>query len=153
MWQNVVSFSELPNPNEWLFIHGIAYPKRARIEGSGVGAIRYCEFSTGPFVEPITVWNEPHELRFSVESTPPALEEWNPFGHVVTAHMNGFFISHGGQFLLTALPGNRTRIDATTWYSHHVAPAQYWKLFSDPILHMIHSRVLEHIKALSESAT
>jgi hypothetical protein len=151
VWQNVVTFSELPEPREWLFIHGLSYPQRARIEGKGVGAIRYCEFSTGPFIEPITVWDEPRELRFTVTNTPPALEEWNPFGHVVTAHMNGFFISHGGQFLLRETPEGNTIIDATTWYSHRVAPAHYWKIFSDPLLHLIHARVLNHIKALSES--
>ena len=37
---------------------GLAYPMRARIEGSGPGAVRYCEFSTGPFVEPIVTWDE-----------------------------------------------------------------------------------------------
>lgn len=152
VWKNVVAFSELPEPREWLFIHGLSYPQRARIEGQGVGAIRYCEFSTGPFIEPITVWDEPRELRFTVTSTPPALEEWNPFGHVVTAHMNGFFISHGGQFLLRETSEGNTIIDATTWYSHRIAPAHYWKIFSDPLLHLIHTRVLNHIKALSESA-
>jgi len=49
VWQNVIAFPELPAPTEPLFHLGIAYPVRARIEGKGKGAIRYCEFSTGPF--------------------------------------------------------------------------------------------------------
>ncbi len=59
VWKHVVSFSDLPEPEEWYFRAGVAYPQRARIEGSGAGAVRYCEFSTGPFVEPIQVWDEP----------------------------------------------------------------------------------------------
>ena len=51
VWKQVVSFSDLPEPREWFFHAGLAYPKRARIEGSGPGAVRYCEFSTGPFVD------------------------------------------------------------------------------------------------------
>jgi hypothetical protein len=70
VWKHVVTFSDLPEPDEWYFRTGLAYPKRARIEGSGKGAIRYCEFSTGPFVEPIEVWNEPHLLAFRVTESP-----------------------------------------------------------------------------------
>ena len=53
VWKHVLSFSDLPEPHEWYFHTGLAYPIRARIEGAGPGAIRYCEFSTGPFLEPI----------------------------------------------------------------------------------------------------
>ena len=48
VWKYVVAFPELPEPREWFFRAGLAYPKLARIEGTGVGAMRYCEFSTGP---------------------------------------------------------------------------------------------------------
>jgi hypothetical protein len=55
VWKHVVEFSEPAEPQEWYFRAGIAYPKRARIEGVGPGAIRYCDFSTGSSVEPIEV--------------------------------------------------------------------------------------------------
>jgi hypothetical protein len=77
VWKHVVTFSELPEPKEWFFRAGLAYPKRARIEGSGTGAVRYCEFSTGRFVEPIEVWNEPRLLRFRVTENPAPLHEWS----------------------------------------------------------------------------
>ena len=70
VWRHVVSFSDLDPPNDWLFHTGVAYPIRARIEGAGVGAVRRCEFSTGAFVEPIEVWDEPRLLRFAVTSNP-----------------------------------------------------------------------------------
>jgi len=41
VWYNLVEFSEIPPPTEWVFKTGVAYPTHARIEGSGVGAIRY----------------------------------------------------------------------------------------------------------------
>jgi uncharacterized membrane protein YhaH (DUF805 family) len=150
VWPHVIAFSEISPPKEWLFLQGVAYPIRARIEGQGVGAIRYCEFSTGPFIEPITVWNEPHELRFSVTETPPALTEFNPLGTVIAPHLDGYFESLGGQFLLREIRSGVTEIQATTWYTHKVAPVWYWELISDPILHLIHKRVLEHIKTEAE---
>ena len=49
VWENVIAFSELPDPDEWLFKAGVAYPVRAVIEGHGVGAIRYCRFKIGNY--------------------------------------------------------------------------------------------------------
>src|SRR5436190_1549743 len=66
VWRHVVTFPELPPPREWLFRAGVAAPLRARIEGTGVGATRYCDFTTGSFVEPITVWEENRRLGFDI---------------------------------------------------------------------------------------
>ena len=57
VWKQVVAFSEIPPPTELLFRAGIAYPVRAEITGHGPGAVRHCVFSTGPFVEPIEIWD------------------------------------------------------------------------------------------------
>ncbi|HLY63777.1 MAG TPA: hypothetical protein VKV95_23810 [Terriglobia bacterium] len=150
VWKNVISFAELPPPNEWIFRTGIAYPIRARIAGTGAGAIRTCEFSTGPFIEPIEVWDEPRQLRFGVTSNPAPMQEWTLYSDIHPRHLNGFLVSQEGQFLLTPLPGGRTRLEGTTWYQHHLWPAEYWQLWSDAIIHRIHLRVLNHIKQLSE---
>ena len=72
VWSNVIGIAELPPPAEWVFRLGIAYPVRARIHGAGVGAVRTCEFSTGPFVEPITAWDPPRRLAFDVRSAAAA---------------------------------------------------------------------------------
>ena len=40
VWRNVIAFSELPPPTEWIFRTGISYPVRAEIRGHGVGAVR-----------------------------------------------------------------------------------------------------------------
>lgn len=152
VWRNVVSFSELPPPTEFLFRAGIAYPQRARIYGHGVGAERHCEFSTGPFVEPIEVWDEPRLLKFSVTRNPPPMQEWTPYEDLRPAHLDGFLESCGGQFELIPVAENRTRLEGTTWYRHHMWPATYWRWWSDYIIHTIHLRVLRHVKQLSEEA-
>ncbi len=96
VWKHVVTFAELPEPREWYFQIGLAYPKRARIEGSGPGAVRYCEFSTGPFVEPIEVWDEPNLLRFRVTANPAPMHEWSPYAQVLPKHLHGYLISKQG---------------------------------------------------------
>lgn len=150
IWPHVVSFSKLPAPDEWYFRSGIAYPIRARIEGAGVGAIRYCEFSTGPFVEPIQVWDEPRLLRFAVTKSPAPMNELSPYADLVPGHLHGYFTSRQGQFHLTPLPGGRTLLEGTTWYRHGLWPGQYWRWWSDAIIHRIHLRVLNHIRGLAE---
>jgi hypothetical protein len=151
VWKHVVTFSELPEPREWYFRGGLAYPKRARIEGTGPGAVRRCEFSTGPFVEPIEIWNEPRQLSFRVTENPAPMHEWSPYARVLPKHLHGYLISEHGQFLLTPLAANRTLLEGTTWYRHGLWPAPYWRLWSDAIIHRIHLRVLRHIKTLSEA--
>jgi len=151
VWKHVVSFAELPPPQEAIFHVGVAYPIRAHIEGSGAGAIRYCEFSTGPFVEPIKIWDEPRLLQFSVTVNPRPMQEWSPYRNVEPMHLDGYLVSRQGQFRLVALPGGRTMLEGSTWYQHHLWPASYWQLWTDAIIHRIHLRVLRHVKALSEA--
>ena len=151
VFRHVVGFSDLPEPNASFFNLGIAYPRRARIVGRGVGAVRHCEFSTGPFVEPITAWDEPRRLAFDVTSQPPVLQEWSPYRSISPPHLDGYLRSHRGEFRLRRLPGGRTRLEGSTWYELRMAPELYWNLYADALIHAIHARVLSHVKTLSES--
>lgn len=146
VWNEVVAFSEIDEPTELLFKTGIAYPTHAEIDRTGVGAIRKCNFTTGCFIEPITVWDEPNLLEFSVLDQPPPMLEWSIYNNLDIPHLDGYFKSVKGQFRLEELPNGQTQLTGTTWYCHDVWPASYWKLWSDFILHKIHMRVLGHIK-------
>jgi hypothetical protein len=152
VWKHVVAFAEIPPPREMLFRSGIAYPIRAEISGRGPGAIRRCVFSTGPFLEPIEVWDEPKLLRFGVMQNPAPLNELTPYGHLEPRHLHGYFVSERGQFQLTDLPAGRTRLEGTTWYRDAIWPSTYWRVWSDYVIHRIHMRVLEHIKKETEMA-
>jgi hypothetical protein len=150
VWRHVVSFTEIPPPTEMIFRTGLSYPLRAEIQGQGVGAVRRCVFTTGPFVEPITTWDEPKLLAFGVTAQPAPMEEWTPYPYIHPPHVDGYFLSRRGQFLLEALPGGRTRLEGTTWYTHRLFPTLYWGLWSDAVIHRIHGRVLRHVKRLAE---
>jgi hypothetical protein len=152
VWQKVVAFSAIPPPHEMIFRAGVAYPIRAEITGRGAGAVRRCMFSTGSFVEPIEVWDEPKLLRFGVTENPAPLNELSPYGNIQPPHLHGYFVSHQGQFLLTELSGGRTRLEGTTWYTDAIWPSVYWRIWSDYIIHRIHMRVLVHIKLEAEAS-
>lgn len=150
VWSHVVTFSELPKPNELIFKTGLAFPIRAEINGKGVGAVRHCVFSTGPFVEPITKWDEPQLLQFDVTEQPDAMEELSFYKDLRPPHLEDYFVSKRGQFELKTLPDGKTLLEGTTWYQNRYWPAPYWRFWSDQIIHRIHFRVLSHIKNLSE---
>jgi uncharacterized membrane protein YhaH (DUF805 family) len=150
VWRHVVTFPALPPPREWLFRAGVAAPLRARIEGTGVGATRYCDFTTGSFVEPITVWEENRRLGFDITAQAPPMREWSPYREVNPPHLAGYFRATHGEFRLLALPGNRTRLEGQTRYVLDMFPQGYWTLPADRLVATIHARVLRHIKAVAE---
>jgi hypothetical protein len=129
----------------------MANPMRARITGYGHGAVRYCGFSTGSFVEPSEAWDEPRRLKFSVTAHPSPMQEGTPHREIHPPHLTGLLASKQGQFRLRPLPGGRRHLEGTTWYQHRLWPASYWQLWSDHIIHTIHLRVLRQVKALSET--
>lgn len=150
VWKNVVEFPQLDEPTEFIFKTGIAYPINAKIDGTGVGSVRHCNFTTGSFVEPITVWDEPRLLKFDVVEQPTPMKELS-FWDIDAPHLHNYFVSKQGQFKLTSLSNGKTLLEGTTWYYHNIKPAFYWQVWSDYIIHKIHDRVLTHIRTNSEN--
>jgi hypothetical protein len=150
VWENVISFPQLNEPTEFIFKTGIAYPTNATIIGQGVGATRHCNFSTGSFIEPITVWNEPKLLKFSVSQQPVPMKEIS-FYDIEPNHLHGYWVSKEGQFKLTKLSNGNVLLEGTTWYFNKIKPGFYWTIWSDYIVHKIHERVLDHIKKQAEA--
>ena len=150
VWEIVVAFPEIEKPPSGLFSFGVSYPIRARIEGHGKGAIRYCEFNTGSFVEPITTWDAPRHLAFDVIEQPSPMKEMTPYRDIHPPHLRTAFQSERGEFVLEELPDGRTRLVGRTWYYVDMGPQVYWSQWTDWIIHKIHMRVLTHIKEEAE---
>jgi hypothetical protein len=149
VWQTVIAFPKISERPTGIFRLGIAYPIEAHIDGKGVGAVRSCVFSTGPFIEPITQWQEPTLLAFDVAAVPEPMKETSFYEHINAPHLHGHMISRHGQFRLTERNGLVT-VEGTTWYTHSLAPQWYWGPISDFIIHQVHERVLNHIKKTAE---
>lgn len=149
VWANVIAFPPLEAPSSLPFRLGVAYPTQARIEGAGVGAVRYCEFSTGAFVEPITVWEPGRRLGFDVVDSPPPLRELTPL-EVDPPHLREYLVPRAGEFRIVDLGDGRVRLEGSTWYEQRLRPEGYWVLWSDYLISRIHGSVLEHIRAQVE---
>jgi uncharacterized membrane protein YhaH (DUF805 family) len=146
VWNGVIAFPPIAEPRELAFRLGVAYPRSAHIEGSGVGATRYCVFSTGAFVEPITRWEPGHRLSFDVKQAPMPMTELSLYSNVKPRHLDGYLQPVRGEFRLVALPGGRTRLEGSTWYRLRIFPDGYWSLFGDLLITLVHHRVLAHIQ-------
>lgn len=151
VWRSVIAFPPITERPELFFRAGVAYPLRAEIVGEGAGAVRYCVFSTGAFVEPITRWEPGRRLSFDVAEQPRPLQEWSPYANVAPPHLDGYFRSRRGEFRLVALEGGRTRLEGSTWYEMRLYPEGYWVLFGDAFIGRIHGRVLRHVKGAAEA--
>ena len=151
VWNNVVAFPDIDTPPAWYFRMGVASPLRARIIGEGVGAVRHCEFTTGSFVEPITMWDQPNRLAFDVTEQPDPLIELTPYRNVRPPHLQHSFRSVKGEFELNDLGDGRTKLIGRTWYTLDMGPRIYWKVWTEEIIHRIHMRVLLHIKKTCET--
>jgi len=150
VWRHVVTFPVLPPPTELMFRAGVAAPIRARIVGQGVGAVRYCDFTTGSFVEPITAWTANERLAFDITAQAPPMDELSPYPDIHPPHLDGYFRATHGEFRLTPLPGGRTRLEGRTAYVVDMFPQAYWTLPARAIVTAIHARVLHHIQTLAE---
>jgi hypothetical protein len=149
VWRYVVTFPRIGPPTELVLRGGIAYPTGARIDGEGVGAIRYCDFSTGAFVEPVTHWEPGKRLTFDIIENPPTMREWSPYA-ISPPHIDGYFTARRGEFRLIELPGGRTRLEGSSWYELKIAPTTYWSPMANALVSQIHQRVLRHLNATAE---
>ena len=152
VWAELHDIRNLPPTENLLFQFGVAHPMGTVTDGQGVGAARLCKLSTGDMPEIITVWKPGQELRFKVLSTPPSMRELGFFGQTIDAHhLHSAYASLEGGFKLTTLPDGRTRLVGESHYLLNIAPASYWNLWTEEIVHMVQRRVLEHVKTRAEA--
>ncbi|MBX3118862.1 MAG: hypothetical protein KF784_07330 [Fimbriimonadaceae bacterium] len=151
IWPYLNNLPDIPAPNELLFRAGVAHPVSTRTLGSGVGAERHCELSTGDMPEVITRYEPNKLLEFKVLKTPPSMIEMNPFGEVHAAHLEGFYECRIGRFELIPLADGRTKVVGTSVYEHRFGPRWYWTLWTDKIVHDVHLRVLREVKKRAEA--
>ena len=125
---------------------GLAYPVAARIAGSGVGAHRRGDFSTGTADERVTVWQPGRALAFHVLRQPPAMEEMSPYRKLQTPHLVGYFDTGEKRFDLTPLPDGRTRLTISAGHVLRIDPVLYWAPIARWAIGQNVSRILADVR-------
>lgn len=141
IWPLLQNLPNIPSPRFWMFKAGVAHPVEVRTEGGR----RFCVLSTGAMPERITEYEPNRTLEFEVLETPPTMVEINPIRKSSPAHLTGYFQCLRGRFVLTPLPGGRTRLTGTSWTRCRFGPNWYWGLWTDTIVHQVHVEVMNEI--------
>jgi hypothetical protein len=154
VWRNTVAIPDIrPQELGWTFSHaivGVPRPEDARLEGEGVGAVRFLRWGQGiHFEEHITAWDLDRSLawtfQFAPDSIPAAVE-----GHI---RVNSPYLKlTGGHYTLDPLPGGRTRLTLQTDYWIATPINAYCAWWGDVFLTDFHRIVLGVIKERSERA-
>jgi len=144
VWKYVVAFDQIKKPKDsyWLFDIGLPSPVQSTVDGYRQGAGRKCIFSNGyVFDEKITVYQPSHNLTFDITRQPKDPEI---MGHIDILR---------GQFILKDNGNGTTKLIGNSWYKLYIFPVWYYDIWAKSITRNVHSRVMEHIKELSEKDT
>lgn len=150
VWQALTSSARIASGPGLVGLSGLAYPIRGRLIGSGVGAIRLGEFSTGVARERVTLWEPCHALAFAVEHQPPAMEEMSPYRRVHAPHVNGYFDTGETRFTLTPIVGGGTRLRVQSLHILRIDPALYWEPIARLAILLNVTRVLKDVRTKAE---
>lgn len=150
VWQALISDRPISSGPGIVGFAGFAYPIRGRLQGSGVGATRLGEFSTGTAVERVTAWQPGRRLAFTVLRQPPAMEEMSPYRRVHAPHVSGYFVTGDTSFDLMPLPGGRTRLTARASHLLRIDPLPYWEPMARWAIRANVTRVLHGIRDEAE---
>jgi len=140
IWKNVVAFEKIKQENTfWLFRIGLPSPVQSTVTGYYKGAGRKCIFSNGyVFDEKITTYQPANNLVFDITNQPKDPE--------IMKHIDII----RGQFLLKDNGNGTTTLIGNSWYKLYVFPVWYYDIWAQSIVRNVHTRVMEHIKELSE---
>lgn len=154
IWAHTVEIPNLdPSALPWTFSHKVLQvpqPLDARMEGAGVGAVRYLTWTKDVhFREVITLWDENRRLGwdfgFDPDSIPPTIDR-----HIRVD--SDYLHLARGEYVLEPLVDGRTRLRLTTRYRISTMMNPYLALWGRLFLDDFHSVVLDQVKERSEKA-
>lgn len=127
---------------------GTPKPLDARMEGQGIGAVRQLQWTQGvTFEEVVTDWQQDRKLAWDFRFTQASIPDH------VEAHIDvdsGYLKIANGDYVLEALPDNRTRLTLTTRYQMATPINAYCKLWGKVFFNDFHTTVLKVVKDRSE---
>lgn len=151
VWQALTSDEPIREPATLAGRLGLAYPERAHLSGTAIGATRTGYFSTGEAREQITAWDEGRRLGFEVLSQPPAMKEMSPYAGVHPPHLDGYFETGETRFQLQPLSDGRTRLTIHAAHRLRIDPVVYWEPIARWGVRSNTDRVLRDLKTKAEA--
>jgi uncharacterized protein YndB with AHSA1/START domain len=154
VWNRLVDIRTIADSEQqWNFTHdlvGIPRPRDARMQGSGVGAVRHLTWARDVrFEEHITEWRPDRSLAWTFEVGPEASTR------MLDEHLrvnSAYLRLEEGRYTLEATPEGGTRLVLTTRYWMRTPINAYAAWWGGVFLGDFHRNVLGVIKARAEQA-
>lgn len=152
VWRNVTSVPNIRSGElGWTFtqdVVGVPKPVDARMEGTGIGAVRHARWGEGVhFDERIVRWREDRDLvwsfQFFKDSIPNELE-----GHIRVR--SSYLNIEQGAYHLTPLPHGRTHLVLETRYTMRTPLNRYCALWGRVFIGDFHANILRVVRERSE---
>ncbi|MEB3206119.1 MAG: hypothetical protein VKK59_02070 [Vampirovibrionales bacterium] len=159
VFDRVVAFPRIPDAlspsglwDGW-FSLGLPKPVQATVACRAVNCLRKCHFTQNTlFNERITRYEPARELSFDVEAqVGPQNLITGVDPHVMPGGI--YFETTQGRFQLQPTANGHTILRGTSWYRLHSSINWYARPWAETFLHLIHNRVLQHVKVLSETTS
>lgn len=136
------------------FIHWLGFPRplEARLEGEGIGAVRYATFERGVlFIETITAWDEGNRLAFTIHADsknipPTTFDEHVTIGGPYFDVLDGTYRVEdlGGGWMRLHLSSRQRLSTGFNFYSH---------LWTEYLMARLQNYILNVIKIRCETST
>ena len=134
------------------FAHAIGFPRPidARLEGTGVGSVRYASFEGDvTFVERVTEWEETRELAFTIDAgaVPPTTFDT----HVAVG--GRYFDVLEGRYRIHNLGDGRVELALASTHRLSTRFNAYTRIWTDLFMRDIQQNILAVIRDRSEAAS
>ena len=128
---------------------GFPRPIEARLEGEGVGSVRYATFGGGvTFVEDVTEWVEHESIAFTIDAS--AVPSTTFDQHVAVG--GRFFDVLSGRYEIEDLGDGRVELHLTSEQRLATRFNPYTQIWTDRFMSDIQSTILEVVKTRAEAA-
>jgi len=153
VWDQIKSVPLITEQEQrFSFTHLLGFPRplEARLEGEGVGAIRYATFEGGVlFIETITEWTTGHSLAFSIHADPANIPADTFDEHVTIG--GPFFDVLDGTYRIEDLGNGRFRLHLSSRQRLSTRFNFYSHLWTEYLMARLQTYILEVIKIRCET--
>ena len=153
VWQQIKTVPLItPQEQRFDFIHLLGFPRplEARLEGEGVGAVRYATFEKGVlFIETVTDWHPDHGLAFTIHADAKNIPPTTFDEHVTIG--GPYFDVLDGTYQIEDLGDGRMRLHLSSRQRLSTRFNFYSHLWTEYLMARLQNYILEVIKARCEA--
>ena len=153
IWQQIKTVPLItPREQHFDFIHLLGFPRplEARLEGEGIGAVRYATFEKEVlFIETVTEWNPDHSLAFTIHADTKNIPPTTFDEHVTVG--GAFFDVLDGSYQIEDLGGGQIRLHLSSHQRLSTRFNFYSHLWTEYLMARLQNYILEVIKTRCET--